>query len=275
MSEKPRTSTTAVVVLAVLFLAGFVVLRWVEPPWWVWLPALGVLAVAGVVFARFAAHAPRHERFTLEDRWATGLPVSEALERIAVHFDGDGAAVHRGQEEITVELGSDPKFRFLGVESARGRRAFPSTLTVTGAAAEEGAVLSARARDDLGWYLIMRQGAPRWAAERNAHLIDTCRRLTQEEAHEAPEAGATHLGRLTAEEPDPGPGPMDALNISNLVRLWTAWLIVTVLLLVTEVDVPIGMYAAITGVAVLLSAWLWWAERRRKTKWAARHQDLR
>ena len=275
MSEKPRTSPAAVVVLVVLFAAGFLVLRWVEPPWWGWLPALGTLVVAGWVFARFAASAPRHERFVLEDRWATPSPVPEVLERLAEHFAGDGATIRQGQDEITVEVGSDRKFRFLGVESARGRRAFPSTLTVTGASSDRGTVLSARARDNLGWYLTVRPSIARWAAERHAHLIDTCRALTLPQDAGSPEPADTHLGRLTEREPDPGPGPMDALNISNLVKIWMVWLVLTVLALFAGLDMPPGMYAAITGVAVLVTAWLWWAERRRKSRWAARDHEHR
>lgn len=275
MSEKPRTSSAAVAVLVVLFVAAFLVLRWVEPPWWGWLTALAALALAGWVFARSAAHAPRHERLVLEDQWVVRLPASEALERIVTHFDDDGAAVHRSQDEITVEVGSDRAFRFLGVESARGRRAFPSTLTVTGGSSDRGTALSARARDNLGWYLTVRPGAARWAAERNAHLIDICRALTLPEEAPSPESGDTHLGRLTEREPDPGPGPMDALNISNLVKIWLAWLVLTVLALFSGLDMPTGMYAAFTGVAVLVTAGLWWAERRRKSRWAARDRDLR
>ena len=275
MSEKPRTSTPAVIVLVVVLLVGFLVLRLVEMPWWGWVLALGALVVAGLVFARFAEHAPRHERFVLEDRWATALPVAEALERITAHFADEGATIREGQDEITIEVGSDRKFRFRGVESARGRRAFPSTLTVTGAPSGNGSALSAQARDNLGWYLFMRPGVTRWAAERNAHLIDTCRALTLPEDAPGPDTGGTHLGRLTEREPDPGPGPMDALNISNLVKIWLAWLILTVLALFAGLDLSLGTYAAFTGMAVVVTAGMWWAERRRKSKWAARDHDLR
>ena len=136
-------------------------------------------------------------------------------------------------------------------------------------------MLSVRARDNLGWYLFMRPGVPRWAAERNAHLIDTCRALTRPEDAENQEPGSTHLGRLTEREPDSGPGPMDALNISNLVKIWLAWLILTVLALFAGLDLSLGTYAAFTGMAVVVTAGMWWAERRRKSKWAARDHDLR
>lgn len=275
MSEKPRTPTAAVIVLVVVLVGGLLALRLVEMPWWGWILGLGGLVVAGWVFARFAAHAPRHDRFVLEDRWATALPVSGALERISAHFAGEGATIHKSQDEITVEMGSDRKFRFLGVESTRGRRAFPAILNITAEPSGTGAVLSVRARDNLGWYLFMRPGVPRWAAERNAHLIDTCRALTRPEGAENQDGGGTHLGRLTAREPDPGPGPMDALNISNLVKIWLAWLILTVLALFAGLDLSLGTYAAVTGMAVVVTAGMWWAERRRKSKWAARDHDLR
>jgi hypothetical protein len=275
MSEKPRTPTAAVIVLVVVLVGGLLALRLVEMPWWGWVLGFAGLAVAGWVFARFAAHAPRHDRFVLEDRWATALPVSEALERISAHFAGEGATVHESQDRTTVEMGSDRKFRFLGIESARGRRAFPSVLNIAAEPSRAGAVLSARARDNLGWYLFMRPGVPRWAAERNAHLIDTCRSLTRPEDTESQEPGGTHLGRLTEREPDPGPGPMDALNISNLVKIWLAWLILTALAVFAGLDLSLGTYAAFTGMAVVVTAGMWWAERRRKSKWAARDHDLR
>lgn len=65
---------------------------------------------------------------------------------------------------------------------------------------------------------------------------------------------------------------MDALSISDLV---TIWLVLTVLVLFAGMDMSAGVHAAFTGMAVLVTAGLWWAERRRKFRWAARDHDLR
>ena len=59
------------------------------------------------------------------------------------------------------------------------------------------------------------------------------------------------------------------------VPIWLAWLILTVLALFAGLDLSLGTYAAFTGMAVAVTAGMWWAERRRKSTWAARDHDLR
>lgn len=159
-------------------------LMWVfrreDVPWWVYPALLGALALGMILFAVRAAHTPSHDRFVHDQRWSTSLSLTEALQRIADHWESRGMLVHRGPQEVRVELGSDFKLRFSGIHSRRGKQAFPSVLTVTGNATDDGAELYARCRDNLGWYPLMHSSMRQVASERNELLVETCRQLSSE-----------------------------------------------------------------------------------------------
>lgn len=267
MSEKQGMSKGWVVLGVVLFLVPFLVLRTMDLSLWATLAWLGVVVVAALLFGRWARHAPRHERFNLDDEWHSGLPASEALDRITEHFRAEGAMVHQEGRKIVVEVGSDLKFRFTGIESARGRRTFPSTLTITATNTGAGATLRAQSRDNLGWYAKMHSWIPQWADERNAHLIDSARCLTGAAA-ERP-----HLETVRDRPSDDSFRPENAMNWSSAVIVWGCWALFTVFV-VLDAGFPVGFYWFFTAAAVLLTGLLVWSRRRRDRSWSQRVQKM-
>lgn len=263
MSKKQGTSKGLVVAGVVLFLVPFWVLRRMDLPGWGTALWLGAVTAACLLFALWARHAPRHERFSLEDDWESGLPAAQALERITEHFRAEGATVQQRGREAVVEVGSDVKFRFSGIESARGRRAFPSTLTVTAISTGAGSTLRARSRDDLGWYARMHSWVPQWADERNAHLIDSARCLTGAATERA------HLDAIEDRPSDDSFRPENAMNWSSAVIVWGCWVILTVLV-VLDGGTPQGFYWFFTAAAAIFTALLLWSRRRRDRSWSQR-----
>lgn len=177
MSKSVRRPIGILVIL-IAILGAMRMLRRDDVPGWVYPALLVAAAVCMVVFAVRAARTPGHDRFAHDQQWATILSAEEALQRVADHWGSLGARVTRRDQQVQVEIGSDIKLRFLGVHTRRGRRSFPSVLTVTATATEEGMQLRAHSRDNLGWYPLMHSAMPQLAAQRNEHLVETCRRLT-------------------------------------------------------------------------------------------------
>jgi hypothetical protein len=265
MSEKQGTSKVLVAVGTVLFLVPFFVLRQTDLPFRVTVLWLGVLLVATLLFGSWARHAPRHQRFDLEDEWESGLPADQALERIAEHFRAEGATVRHQKREAVVEVGSDFTFRFTGIESVRGRRAFPSTLTVTAISTGAGSTLRAQSRDNLGWYARMHSWIPQWADERNAHLIDSARCLT---------GAATERARPGAVKDRPSDvsfRPENAMNRSSAVIVWGCGVALTVLVVLEGGPLP-GSYWFFTAAVALFTALLLRSRRRRDRSWSGRLQ---
>lgn len=267
MSEKQGTSKGLAVTGVVLFLVPFFVLRQMDLPFWVTMLWLGVLLVATLLFGSWARHAPRHERFGLEDEWESGLPADQALERITEHFRAEGATVQQQGREAVVEVGSDFTFRFSGIESARGRRAFPSTLTVRTINTGAGSTLRAQSRDNLGWYARMHSWIPQWADERNAHLIDSARCLTGAATERA------HLDAIKDRPSDDSFRPENAMNWSSAVIVWGCWVVLTALVVPEGGPLP-GFYWFFTAAVVLFTALLLWSRRRRDRSWSQRMQKM-
>lgn len=267
MRERHGTSMGLVVLGAALSLVPFWVVRRTDLSWWGTALWLGMMVVACALFALWARHAPRHERFHLEDEWESGLPAAHALDRITEHFRAEGATVHQHRREAVVEVGSDVMFRFTGIGSARGRRAFPSTLTVTAFSTGAGSTLRAQSRDDLGWYARMHSWIPQWADERNAHLVDSVRCLT---------GAATDRARRDAVEDRPSEDsfrPENAMNRSSAVVVWGGWVVLTVLVVRDGGTLP-GFYWFLTAALTLLTALLFRSRRRRDRSWSERVQKM-
>lgn len=267
MSEKQGTSKKLMALGVVLFIVPFTVLRRMDLPLWATLLWLALFMIALLAFARWARHAPRHDRFALEDQWESGLPASQALDRITEHFRAEGATVRQKGREIVVEVGSDVKFRFTGIESARGRRAFPSTLTATATDTGSGSLLQAQSRDNLGWYAKMHSWIPQWAAERNAHLIDTARALTGAATERS------HLDTIKDRPSDDSFRPENAMNWSYAVIIWGGWVIITALM-VLDGGIPPAVYGFFTLLAVLVTGITVWSHRRRDRSWSERAQHM-
>ncbi|MGX5360276.1 hypothetical protein [Kocuria sp. KH4] len=267
MSETRGTPKIWVALGVVLFLVPFWALRQLDLPLWATLAWLGVVVAAALLFGRWARHAPRHERFSIDDEWQSGLPASEALERITEHFRAEGATVRQNGREVVVEVGSDLMFRFTGIESARGRHAFPSTLTVTATGAGGRTTLRAQSRDNLGWYAKMHSWIPQWAAERNAHLLDSARCLTGATA-ERP-----HLEAIRDRPSDNSFRPENAMNWSSAVIVWGCWALLTAFVVLDD-GFPVGFYWLFTAAAVLLTGLLVWSRRRRDRSWADRVKKM-
>ncbi|MEX5300020.1 SGNH/GDSL hydrolase family protein [Kocuria sp. CPCC 205292] len=267
MSEKQGTSKGLVLLGVVLFLVPFWVLRQMDLPLWATMLWLGIVIAACLAFGWWARHAPRHERFALEDEWESGLPAAQALERITDHFRAEGATVRQQGKEVIVEVGSDFKFRFSGIETARGRRAFPSTLTLTAIDTGSGSTVKARSRDNLGWYAKMHSWIPQWADERNAHLIDSTRHLTGA-ATDRP-----HLDTIKDRPSDNSFRPENAMNWSSAVIVWGCWVVLTVFVVIDGETLQ-DFYWLFTAAVALFTALLFWSRRRRDRSWSQRVQKM-
>lgn len=268
VAQQRSTSKGLKVIAVALFIVLLLTMR-MDLPWWgtaLWF--IGIFAAFGV-FALGASDQARHERFLLQDQWHAPLSATDALDKIAEHFASTGATVEKSEHELRVQQGSDVKFRFCGVLSRRGRRAFPSVLTVTASNTDTGATLFACSQDNLGWYPAMHSAIPQWAAERNAHLIDTCRELTLDGA------GGVHLAEVTGESADPVPGStMPFVVIGYLVMAWVAWVGLTGIVLASGDDIFSAPYLTLTAALALLTGWQVQASRKRKREWSTRHEDL-
>lgn len=221
---------------AVLLLAPFWALRRLELPLWATVLWLGTVG-AGLLFCRWAPRAARHERFCLQDEWASGLPAAQALDRITEHFRAEGATVRQKGKAAVVDVGSDVAFRLGGTGSARGRRRFPAALTVTATDTGAGSALRAQCRDNLGWYATMPARIPQWAAERNARLVDSARCLTGAATERARPAGAedrpcdgglrpgtaAHLGHDPRAGHGEGPRPPGVPGDRGPCTAWAPW----------------------------------------------------
>lgn len=265
MTERRETSTGLVALGVVLFLVPFWVLRRLELPLWATVLWSGIVVLVCLLFGWWARRAARHERFGLEDQWASGLPAPQALDRITEHFRAEGAAVRQQGKEVVVDVGSDFTFRFTGIESVKGRRRFPSTLTVTATGTGAGSVLRAHCRDNLGWYARMHSWIPQWAAERNAHLVDSARCLTGAATER------THPDSTGDRPSDDSFRPENAMNRSHAVLVWGGWAVATVLV-VLDGGSPPAFYWFLTSVAALFTGLAIRSRRRRDRSWARRVQ---
>lgn len=267
MTERRGTPKGLVALGVILFLVPLWVLRRLELPLWATMLWLGIVGAAGLLFGWWARRAARHERFSLQDEWTSGLPAAQALDRITEHFRAEGATVRQRGKEAVVDVGSDFAFRFTGIESARGRRRFPSTLTVTATDTGAGSTLRARCRDNLGWYARMHSWIPQWAAERNAHLVDSARCLTGAATER------THLDGIADRPSDDSFRPEDAMNRSSAVLVWGGWTVVTVFV-VLDGGAPPAFYWLLTAVAALSTGLMVRSRRRRERSWSRLVQKM-
>jgi hypothetical protein len=117
---------------------------------------------------------------------------------------------------------------------------------------------------------VVRQDAildPQWAAERNAHLIDSARCLTGAavERH--------HLKTIRDRPSDDSFRPENAMNWSSAVIIWNCWVLLTVSVILGGCF-PAAFYWFITAAAGLLTDLLVWSRRRRDRSWSDRVRKL-
>lgn len=127
-------------------------------PLWTIFGALVAAIVSSVVLPPHIASrtnrgwAKERPRVGLYESWTTPLEPSAVIQRIEAAFKDDARPRRAGATTLEIAVGSDVDFRRWGVFTARGRAALPAVVTVSVVIDREGARVSARARDDFGWY---------------------------------------------------------------------------------------------------------------------------
>lgn len=127
--------TTPVLVLAMMFLLGGFALY--SRFCWV---------------LRASSSEPDRPRITVDETWYSPYPPREAANRMRHAFTDPAARVTADETSVQVRTGSDTTYRIRGAGSAEGWDALSLAVDFAAAPSEEGCSITAKARDDLGYY---------------------------------------------------------------------------------------------------------------------------
>jgi hypothetical protein len=127
-------------------------------PMWTMLGALVAAIVSSVVLPAHIVSRTNMGRWNSRPRvrsygsWRTPLEPSAVVQRTEAAFKDDARTRRVDATTLEIAVGCDVDFRRWGVFTARGRAALPAVVTVSVVVDRDGARVSARARDDFGWY---------------------------------------------------------------------------------------------------------------------------
>lgn len=147
----------SVLLMGVPFVLG-VVLDRIHPLWVLAGGAAALIYANTVLFPYLFIYLVRdkdigRERVSTSRSWDAALSPQEALYRIDQTFQDDGRILRSDDTNRQLAFGSEAQFRTWGAFTARGLQALPVLLTVSAFPTQDGAHLTAVARDDLGWSL--------------------------------------------------------------------------------------------------------------------------
>lgn len=191
MARQPSLPKTIVWVLAgsvllvgVPFVLG-VVLDRIHPLWVLAGGAAALIYANTILFPYLFVYLAKdkdigRERVHTSRSWDAGLSPEETLYRIDQEFQDDGRILHSDDTSRQLAFGSEAQFRTWGAFTARGLRALPVLLTVSATPTQDGAHLTAAARDDMGWSV---GPTPSYMtdlmAKANHNILDRARKATQ------------------------------------------------------------------------------------------------
>lgn len=147
------------------------------------LTVVGLAVGRYVVIPRLSRKESADPRISRTDSWESSLTPSQALARIDHALRGQASELTVAAETLHLRVGSDEVYRVKGSASDKGWAALPLAATFWVEPRDDGSLIQAEARDDLGWYAAPPQPFVENEVQRRAAtLIRRAREATENPA---------------------------------------------------------------------------------------------